>query len=137
MKICLLPKGDLPLSGSSEHLETLEVEEFERMGYQIWVTGLSSSCWRYRYYLLTFFFAILQSTLWINENGGKAYRISWSHSCCIVSVAKLCGSGCQAKYFAVSFDNLEANRSITGIPIFWKICWNTIGDNFHSEKSLL
>ena len=104
-----------------------------RFGYPGWVchAGVINIT------VMTFSFAILQSTLWINENGGNAYRISWFHSCCIACVAKLCGSGFQAKYFAIWLDNLKANRSITDIPIFWQICRNTIGDNFHYEKSFL
>ena len=78
------------------------------------------------------------STFWINENWGNAYRISWFYFCCIAYVAKLCWSGFQgSSYLSISLVNLEANWSITDISIFWQICWNTTGDNFHFKKSLL
>ena len=73
---------------------------------------------------LTSYFTILRKTLWINKNGRNTYRIYSFRSCYIESVARECGSAFQEKYFAVSLHNLEANRSIIGIPIFWQICWN-------------
>ena len=104
---------------------------------KFWIPGFSLPCWSYQYYC-TDYSAILQRTLWIIENGGNAYRISWFYSCCIAYVAKLCWSGFQGSgYLSISLVNLEANRSITDISIFWQICWNTIGDNFHFKKSLL
>ena len=48
-------------------------------------------------------------------------RIEFHGSFSIAFLAKLCGSGFQAKSFAIWLDNLEANRSITGIPIFWQV----------------
>ena len=127
------PFGFFRMPGDYVSRKGLENDIVRRFGYQGWVchAGVINVT------VLVFSFAILQSTLWSNGNWGNAYRIPRFHSCCIASVAKLCGFGFQEKYFSIWLDNMEVNRSITGITIFWQICWNTIGDNFHSEKSLL
>ena len=57
--------------------------------------------------------------------------------CCWASVPWLKGLGFLAKYWSSWWDSLDANKSPLSIPLLWQTFWNTFGESFHSDGSLL
>ena len=99
---------------------------------QLWWPG-----WSYKDHLRYFVFEGFAQNFWDHAKWGESIKTLVKQ----ILLEDICWlaqwSGLHEKQVLIWWDNMETNRSISGVPLSWQILWNDWRASFHSEESEL